>query len=181
MKNVIVYAVIFIVAFLATTFGVYTFNNKYANMFEFDFRDAAKVEAALVDSLAIAHGDSLTVADSLVSDHEPVVEKGHKIATDLKVTKGKLNEVEEALLKKEEEIKLLESKVKEKEDEKYAEWLKNTIKLYEAMESTKAAQFIKAMPENEARDLIYSMKKKKAAEVLSYLSAETVNRLTRAQ
>ncbi|MCB0753009.1 MAG: hypothetical protein KDC52_16170, partial [Ignavibacteriae bacterium] len=72
-------------------------------------------------------------------------------------------------------------KVKEKEDEKYAEWLKNTIKLYEAMESTKAAQFIKAMPENEARDLIYSMKKKKAAEVLSYLSAETVNRLTRAQ
>ena len=52
MKNTIFYAVIFLLAFVGTTVAIYTMNNKYVNMFEFDFRESAVVEAAIADSVA---------------------------------------------------------------------------------------------------------------------------------
>jgi len=49
------------------------------------------------------------------------------------------------------------------------------------MNTAKAGALLNSLPEKEARELIYSMKKKKAAEILSNLNTETVKRLTRAK
>lgn len=173
---------IFLVTFIGISFGVYTLNNKFANIFKFDFQDANVAAQMVADSLVVAHADSLNIAsDSLNTTNELVVKDDLKKHKNSKITKNKLEEVEQKLALKESEIQLLKNKIEEKDNAKYQDWLKNTIKLYEAMESNIAAESIKKMPEEEARDIIYTMKKKKAAEVLSYLSIETVNRLTRAQ
>ena len=45
------------------------------------------------------------------------------------------------------------------------------------MDADQAAKIITNYSDNVARDIIYSMKKKKAVEILSALKPETVNRL----
>ncbi len=67
----------------------------------------------------------------------------------------------------------------EKEDTLYTKWMKSTAKLYENMEPKKAAKIIASYSDNMARDIIYTMKKKKAAEVLAELNPEFASRITR--
>ena len=189
MKNIIIYSVIFIAAFAATTFGIYTLNNKYADVFKFDFRDRSSVEKMIAKSLVKVSTDSIAVAqnDSLVTDSlikNKTVSKVKTIETfkdTIASVKAELNSAEQKLSIKDQEIKKLKSQLEEKENIKYQDWLKNTIKLYEEMESNKAAQLLQGIPENQARDIIYTMKKKKAAEILSYLEVGTVQRLTKAK
>jgi flagellar motility protein MotE (MotC chaperone) len=179
LKNTIVYAVIFILAFAGTTIGVYTFNNKYANIFHFDFRDAAEV--ALADSLTAIVSDSLAVSDStLVTDLQPE-ENEKKLEEDYAETKVELDKTSNQLSKKEKELEHLKTQLEEKKTAEHEEWLKSTIKLYEAMQTNKAGELLSALPEKEARELIYAMKNKKAAAILSSLDIETVKRLTRAK
>ncbi|MFZ1290313.1 MAG: hypothetical protein WAR79_09485 [Melioribacteraceae bacterium] len=183
MKNTIIYSVLFIAAFIGTTFGIYTFSNKYVDMFKFDFRDKAAFEKAMQDSLAAAiHADSLAVSDSLKLVHADSTKLiTQNDTTENKVDSTKIFEFEQKLSEKDKEIESLKKRMNEKSNGKYQDWLKKTIKLYEAMEANKAAEYIKSMPEDEARDIIYSMKQKKAAEILSNLEIETVQRLTKAQ
>lgn len=178
MKNIILYGLIFTIAFLATTLGIYTYNNKYVNMFEFDFRDAAKV--ALADSLRLKEVEIVDATDSL-STKNVHKEKTEKLKKDFKETKVELDQTSIELSQKEKEIELLKKLLEVKNNEEHDEWLKSTIKLYEEMETNKAGKLLKTIPEDEARELIYSMKKKKAAEILSNLDTETVKRLTRAE
>jgi len=178
LKNVIIYAVIFIGAFVVTSYFVYTYNEKYVNLFELDLRDAAKV--ALADSLAQIKSETLATSDSAIVMKKPV-EKNKEVEKDLKETKMKLNKTSNILSQKEKELEILKEKLEVRNVEEHEKWLKSTIKLYEAMEPTKAAQLLKALPEHEARELIYSMKNKKAAEILSSLDTETIKRLTRAK
>ena len=56
-------------------------------------------------------------------------------------------------------------------------WIKQTAKLYESMDPKKAALIIKNYSESTARDIIYRMKKNKAADVLSELDPVTANRI----
>ena len=179
MKNTIFYAVIFLLAFVGTTVAIYTMNNKYVNMFEFDFRESAVVEAAIADSVAAFHADSLVALDSLhVPENNGPTEE--ELVSDLHITKGELSKIETELGIKDKEIEQLKNKLEIKQKAEHEKWLKATIKLYEAMESSKAAEILSKIPENEAREIIYSMKKKKAAEILSLLGTETIKRLTRA-
>jgi len=68
---------------------------------------------------------------------------------------------------------------KEEIDSIYNKWMKSTAKLYENMEPKKAAKIISSYSDNMARDIIYTMKKKKAAEILAELSPEFASRITR--
>lgn len=61
----------------------------------------------------------------------------------------------------------------------YQKWIKQTAKLYESMDPKKAALIIKNYSESTARDIIYRMKKNKAADVLSELDPLTANRIAR--
>lgn len=178
MKNIIIYAVIFIIAFVATTFTVFTYNSKYENMFEFDFR--GKAEVALADSLAAL--DSLAISDSLhVPEVDVHAEKAKEYEEQYTETKVELDKTSTKLSNKEQELEHLKTQIEEKKTAEHEAWLKSTIKLYEAMELGKAGQLLKSLPEHEARELIYSMKNKKAAAILSNLDTETVKRLTRAK
>jgi flagellar motility protein MotE (MotC chaperone) len=69
--------------------------------------------------------------------------------------------------------------IAERKDSTYKTWLKKTVTLYEAMDSRKAAKIILTYSDNIAKDIVYSMKKKKAAEILGQFSPEIVNRITR--
>ncbi len=178
MKSIIIYAVIFIIAFIGTTVGVYILNNKYMNMFEFDFREKAVVEAAIADSIAIA--DSLALLDSL-HVHASVEEKAKELEANLNSTKGELNKIESELDKKDSEINHLKEQLNKKQKADHKAWLESTIKLYEAMDVKKAGELLSTLPENEAREILYSMKNKKAAKILSSLDVSTVKRLTRAK
>ena len=178
MKNTIIYSVIFVTAFIGTTFSIYTLNNKYANMFQFDFRDAKTV--AIADSLAGIESDSVAVVDS-VNIEDKLKEKAHEYKEDLSITKKELIKSSEEIKKKEEEISRLKQQLELQSSAERDEWLKATIKLYEEMEVAKAREILKKLPEDDAREIVYSMKKKKAAEILSSLDIETVKRLTRAK
>ena len=189
MKNIIIYAVVFIAAFAATSFGIYTLNNKYVDVFNLDFRDKVTYEKMKLENLAKLNTDSLAIVqnDSPVTDSLSV---GKTMTKDKMIeafkdtianVKAELNTTQQKLEQKDQEIIELKSKLENEENVKYQDWLKNTIKLYEEMESNKAAQLLQGMPDKQARDLIYSMKKKKAAEILSYLEVGTVQRLTKAK
>ena len=64
--------------------------------------------------------------------------------------------------------------------QEYNDWIASTVKLYESMDSKQAAKIITNYSDNVARDIIYAMKKKKAAEILSNLNSEQIVKLTRA-
>jgi len=178
LKDALIYAVIFIVAFVGTTMEILRYNEQYVNIFEFDFRDAAVV--ALEDSLASVIPDSLEISETVASI-TPFKKEAEEYKNNYNQTKAELNKTSHELNQKEKEIELLQNQLKETNTNKNQEWLKSTIKLYEAMETVKAGQLLKSLPESEARELIYAMKKKKAAEILSGLDTETIKRLTRAK
>ena len=66
---------------------------------------------------------------------------------------------------------------KAKKDSIYTSWLKQTVKLYESMDSKKAAKVIQGYSDNIARDILLKMKKKKAAEILAELKPDVVTRI----
>lgn len=68
-----------------------------------------------------------------------------------------------------------------KVDSSYIKWTKNTAAIYESMDSKKAAKIIQNYSDNIARDIIYAMKKKKAAEILAELTPEVANKITKAK
>ncbi|MDX1699493.1 MAG: hypothetical protein R3250_02690 [Melioribacteraceae bacterium] len=176
MKNAIFYSFIFITAFVVTTVAIYSLNNKYENIFLFDFRLSEDVTMA--DSLAPVGLDSNMVSDTTTVKEESVLVQ-QKLEQDFEETKNELAKTTRELTRKEEELAELKERISAREESKHTEWLKSTVKLYEQMESGKAGDLLRSLPADEARELIYSMKKKKAAEILSTLDTETVKRLTR--
>ncbi len=62
-------------------------------------------------------------------------------------------------------------------DTLYEKWVKQTAMLYDSMDPQKAAQIIKQYNDKTSRDIIYTMKKKKAAEILTYLDPVTANKI----
>jgi len=183
VKTTITYALVFVFAFIGTSAIIYVLNDKFVNIFRFDFRDASILEDATTFQ-AIAGGDSLITVDSLfvedATDAYNDVEPEENSKTEKK-QKSDIAKVKEEITKQKQKIKQLENKFSAKEKEEHKKWLKSTIKMYEAMRSNKAAQLLASIPDKEAREILYSMKKKKAAEVLSNLPTETVIRLTRAK
>ena len=77
----------------------------------------------------------------------------------------------------ENELVINNSYAKSSVDTIYQKWIKQTAKMYEAMDPKKAALIIKNYSEKTARDIIYKMKKNKAAEVLSELDPATANKI----
>lgn len=181
MKNTIVYTLTFVLAFVGTTAVIYYMNNYFANIFQFDFRDAATVEAISEKSIITPDSTNVIISDSLLLAENSVIEEKEKLEQKLDVTKSELSKAEQELTQKDKKIEQLKNQLEQEKAAEHEEWLKSTIKLYEAMETNKAAELLSKLPENEAREIIYSMKNKKAAEILSGLDTETVKRLTRLQ
>jgi len=63
----------------------------------------------------------------------------------------------------------------------YVSWTKKIAKLYETMDPSKAAKIIQGYSDNIARDIIYTMKQKKAAGILAEFNPKIANRIMRAK
>jgi len=68
--------------------------------------------------------------------------------------------------------------IKEKKEKKeYKDWIKKTSDIFAIMDSKKAAKLIQNYSDNISRDIIYTMKKKKAADVLNAMNDETASKI----
>ncbi len=204
MNNKIIYAVAFLGAFLLTTSAVIYLNNNYKDIFRFNFTPVQKEETVnnnsdaatsqsvlelkdfiqnelkneLFDSLRTMYTDRLndTVYTKVLQDSTLIdsLKNIHQVITNL----------DQQLAKQETDIKTNQenfNKSKKSSDSAYVAWTKQTAKLYEAMDSKRAAKIIQSYSDNVARDILYSMKQKKAAEIMSELNPETANRITQAK
>lgn len=187
------YILTFLIAFFAVTGILIVLNDQYNNIFKFDFTPRSAVDTSMVkqkipektkvDSL-VNKEDSLNIVskDSLVTG---IDSSANSIKTNNLTAKPEINNKPPVLNKEASAIsntQLTQNVNKSKQgDSTYAKWKKATIKIYESMDSKKIAKIILSLTDNEARELIYSMKKKKAAEILSYLNPDEVKRLTRLQ
>jgi len=189
MIDKIATVIIFIVSFVMVTALIAFMNLKYDNIFDFDFTPShaaaelrtvqqiediklnlrPEIEKAVFDSLKVIGFDSSAVVGTnnkilILEDSIAVLQKEiAKLSTEtsnLEVTNANFEK-------------------KEDSEAEYQEWIKTTSKLFESMESQKAAKIILKYSDNIAKDILYSIKKKKAADILSELNPETAKRITR--
>lgn len=181
--------------FLGVTGVLIFLNTQFTNVFKFDFskpriknertiklakKDYSQVEDFLkgefkqevIDSLKKIYVTTKTDTVYKVVLKDPTLQES---LTDAKVNFTKMAE---EIKQKDEKIETLKEDLTSKQDSVYKAWLKNTVKLFEAMDSKKAAKIITNYSDNVAKDIIYSMKKKKAAEILAQLAPQTVIQLT---
>lgn len=193
MKEKIIVITVYMAVFLLVTGLIVGMNSYFNNIFKFDFSPAA------------SHGNNLPPAlrVDLEKIHNSLEKKlRHELLDTLKemakkdTTKDEavtvidstvfdtLNNLKEAIQRLEEKnrqnkIVKAENEEENKEKEAYQAWLKKTSSLYESMEANQAAKIISKYSDNVARDIIYTMKKKQAAEILAALNADVANRITR--
>ncbi len=187
MKDKLGYILIFGFAFVIVTGMMFVMNAKYENMFRFDTRDRAAVamEKKMQDSIKVVQDSSRAkaVKDSLARLDNPdslVAGNAEKSSGNLSAETEKHSEGSSSPLSAS-VATAAKAKLKAEKDSIYAMWKRETVKLYEVMDANQIAKVLPSFSDDVARDLIYSMKKKKAAEVLSLLSPEMIHKLTRAQ
>ena len=201
MKTLIIYALVFVLAFASVTGAVYLLNNHYENIFAFNFTET-KIEVVADSSAVTEYPVSLDeytkqviseikgeLIDTLAKlNQKVIVDTVYKEIVKDEMLIDSLKKAEQAKLaanktveEKTKELEALKNKSQEINTAEYKEWISSTVKLYESMDSKKAAKIISGYSDNVARDLIYSMKKKKAAEILSNLNSEQIVKLTQAK
>jgi len=201
VKTIIIYVLAFVLAFAGVTGVIYLLNNRYENIFAFNFTEV-KIEEP-VDSTALTEYpvslDEYTkqviseikgeLIDTLAKlNQKVVVDTVYKEIVKDELLLDSLKKAEQAKLaanraaeEKTKELEALKNQTQAASSAEYKEWISSTVKLYESMDSKKAAKIISGYSDNVARDLIYSMKKKKAAEILSNLNSEQIVKLTQAK
>lgn len=180
------------VAFVLVTVMLVFLNGQYRNIFQFDFSHPIGEEllntGAKLESLSKFKKNVETVVRNEYKDSLKVIKatttfeanKSDSILLDsINVLKNTL-----ARLEKQREVQQIEKVTNPdttKHNVKYEQWLKNTTSLYEAMDASQAAKIITKYSDNVARDIIYSMKKKKAVQILASLKPDVVNRLIKVE
>lgn len=200
MKDKIVYILIFVIVFGAVTGGIVYFNSIYNNIFWFDF-SPVKTQLGVKDK---KNNEDRNIQDSLKAKENELAEKDSSQVIAAKIDTSKANETSKDITKTTSETKndnipvkknvsaipvtfsptqiplqtaTVENLSKAKKDSMYNSWIKETVKLYESMDSRKAAKVIQGYSDNIARDIILKMKKKKAAEILAEIKPEVVTRI----
>ncbi|HOJ37210.1 MAG TPA: hypothetical protein PLI27_03735 [Ignavibacteriales bacterium] len=163
MKNSILYILIFIVTFILTTAGIVYFNEKYENIFAFNFKP-------VVDSVKLREELLLQekkLAEKKKQDSLAQIRKNDSILAEIQKQEEllKLAKLEK---KKQDSLKIVEKKLKEQEA--YKEWIKSTLKIFAKMDAKNVVKILENYSDNVVRDLIYEMKDAQAAEVLSVLA-----------
>lgn len=201
MKNTFIYAVVFFTAFSFVSAGMYFSTKIFNNVFTLDFTAPDNVEKSVeTDTINFTiyyptlEEAKILVKEEIVSEIVFAMNErdSNQINTLTEVLQNKIASLEETfseqlnakktvINEKQETIQQLQSETGKVDDEDYNNWLKSTVKMYEAMDSKKAAKIIQKYSDNVARDIIYAMNRKKAAQIMSELNPETVIKLTRAK
>ncbi len=201
MKAKLIYIVSFLIVFLLTTGAIVRLNSMYKDIFKFDFTPIKQSESNnfLSDTTNVSFAEIKNylfgnfrrdVLDSLKSYLPPKTKdtvysnsfQDSSLIDSVRSLKIALKDINAKI---EQDVKKDTSQVNAaqtvKQDSSYNQWIKQTAKLYESMDAQKAAKIIQGYSDNVARDIIYSMRQKKAAEILSDLNPDTANRITRAK
>lgn len=196
MNGKIIYLVAFILAFAFVTGALIFANTMYKNIFKFDFTSVGET-AQMTEGLQNkeqnqtdgkngtpnegAKPDSTKINNSGEPDstHTISVKDTNAVA---KVQKAIIdqNDVNANTVKKEVETSPLSTVSKQKSvnnDSSYQKWIKQTVKLYESMDTKKAAKIIQGYSDNIARDILLTMKKKKAADIIAEFRPEIATRI----
>lgn len=188
MKNIVLF-IPFVFAFLFVTGGLVYLNNQYNNIFHFDFTPKSTMnKISKVDSLAIEDSikkqilisDSLlAISDNITTDSvDMLLKKIEQSKNDLLVTELNSKETQNQFVK---QVTQSEFENTAKKDSAYQIWLKKTVRLIENLSPAQASKLLKNYSDNQARDILYSMKQKNAAKIISYLEPDYVYKLTRFQ
>ena len=168
MKYYALYIAIFAFLFVIVTLAIFNANDKYENIFKFDFREKQlPVDSLLLDSMGVLKDSVITKEDLFLDSLKRIQER------------DSILKIENEQRQREENERL--AKLKAQQDSVYQAWKKETIKLYEAMDSKQVAKLIEKLSDDIARDLIYSMNKRKAAEILSSMEPDKVLIITKAR
>ena len=202
MNLKIIYGATFLAVFLIVTGSVMYVNTIFKNIFAFDFSAVNQTEIVepeeivdenaqlslkelknyfdnefkgqILDSLKLLSpsGKTDTIVQSVLMDSTLL----DSLTTLNKLLSAKTN----STIKNQPvvDIKPIVEPVNKKPDSSYTAWVLKPAGLYESMDSKKAAKIIQNYSDNVARDIIYIMKKKKAAEILSELSPDFAIRVT---
>lgn len=204
MKKIVVYIFAFIIAFVSTTGLVYVLNDNFINIFKFDFnKKAKKISIAEKEKMSFENASIEEYTKKIISEiknelidslsnfkntgQDTVYKEIVKIVPDQKLldsleTVSEAKEIaENNMAKKSKELEELREALGTNNKKEYNDWVAATVKLYEAMDSKRAAKIISNYSDNVARDIIYKMKNKKAAEILSNLNSEQIVKLTQAK
>lgn len=179
MKKIII-IVPFIFAFIFVTGALVYLNSMFNNIFQFDF--TPRTENNLLTS-----ADSLALKDSL--NFKGIQQDTTQTFTEPDTINQKLNSNQDNLVAQVNPIKEKQPEdktsandlEKAKKDSAYTAWLKKTVKLVENLPPAQASKLLKNYSDNQARDIIYAMKQKQAAKIISYLEPEYVHKITRFQ
>jgi flagellar motility protein MotE (MotC chaperone) len=193
MKSKIIYIASFGGSFVLVTFIMVLLNNDFKNIYALDFTPIKSNQIAQSQvnqsNYKEAFGEMLRELKSQMMDSIKTIKyvandslqnrKADSILTDsINVLKSRLEKTvnQDSLIRNISSTRYIANT-----DSTYRTWAKKTAALYEAMDSKKAAKIIQNYSDNVARDILYSMKKKKAAEVLANLNPETASKVTRIQ
>lgn len=209
MKQAIIYGGTFLFAFVIVTGVIIYLNSAYENIFQFNFSPKSNVhvpDSTKVDSLATPiiddqvnkteQNDSLntepkdsillaSIPDSASKDSTAKLKQNDETKLTGEIQDNKKTLVKTELNKTEKNIQItpvqntLQENNKPLEGKEYNDWILKVTSIYSAMEPKKAAKIIQTYSDNVARDILYNMKKKTAAKVVSELSPETANRIFR--
>jgi hypothetical protein len=198
----IIYGASFLAVFLIVTGSVMYVNTIFKNIFTFDFTAVNQTEVVeagvpidenaqlsmkelksyfdnelksqILDSLKLLSpsGKTDTIVRSVLMDSTLI----DSLTTLHKLLSAKTNSIKN--IQPTVDIKPIVEPVNKKPDSSYTAWVIKTAGLYESMDSKKAAKIIQNYSDNVARDIIYIMKKKKAAEILSELKPDFAMRIT---
>ncbi len=194
MKEKVIYIVSFMLTF-ALVSGVFIYlNSIYKNIFVFDFTpvtqvqnpQANKIEQKAEKKTFPSKNEEPIKIDSPpknIPDIKPndavTAKKDIVQAPKLTMPIAEQNKAEKEKLVQQTEV--IKPSILEKEsarkDSAYKAWLKQTVKLYESMDTQRAAKIIRGYSDNIARDILLSMKKKKAASILAEFKPEEAIRI----
>jgi flagellar motility protein MotE (MotC chaperone) len=197
VREKIIYIVSFLLAFVLVSGMIIYFNSVYSNIFVFEFTPINS-QLSLTEEKTSDSKQNLSPNDQALPVLKTVQDTSKKNVDSLKIKSGSVTPIDTAALakaqnlineqKKQEKEKnnqlladslklIAENKLNAKKDSLYQIWVRKTVKLYESMDSRKAAKIILGYSDNIARDLLLTMKKKKAADIIAEFKPEVATRI----
>lgn len=196
MKDKLIYILILVIAFFMVTGAMFYGASTYINIFALDFTpvesDTVMAETSKVDSTITVKSEQTPKPVSVDSTKVPLaVRNAYQDSAAIQISASGITDKTNEILDQLKELKsqlannnpVIASQPVSKlnsnlsTDSVYNKWVKSSVKLYEAMDSKKAAKIIQGYNDNIARDIIYSMKKKKAAEIIAEFKPDKANRI----
>lgn len=195
MKDKLIYILIIVIAFFMVTGAMFYGASTYKNIFALDFTpvesDTLMAETSKADSTIAVKVEQTSKPISVDSASVPMAARSvYQDSAAIQINASAITDKSNEILDQLKELKnqlannpvitaqpVTNTSSASSNDSVYNKWVKNSVKLYEAMDSKKAAKIIQGYNDNIARDIIYSMKKKKAAEIIAEFKPDKANRI----